>query len=1036
MKHKLTHTVALLLLLAQALQSQPCQYLAYDGFDYGSSLPLHGLSGGSGWADPWEVQAADQSVPGYQTVAGGSLLWPGLQGTGVSVSGGKAWLTAGRLLDNSPDGVFSDYIGNNGNFIGDSKGTVLWMSALLRKNKNNNTSVFTGLHDSNIPWCDNCTAGKLEIGYFGANSEVNGEKRWTLRAGDQYFTSSIPVITGQTAFLVVKIIFNNNNTIIDFFVNPVQLGNNQPQPNLTATAGLLHFRSAVAYMGSDPDNGCLDEFRLARTYACAAPDSSVTVDLAPVAVIGVSDDDGVAPFSVQLDGLGSYDTDGGPLSFNWSFGDGSPDASGLIVNHTFQVVGQLTVRMTVRDTGGLESIATKRITVRESDGTFPCQTSFTLLKQASCDGTGGVLRINNAASSFTLENSAGQQLIPDQFTFYNLSTGNYRFIAQGNNGCRDEFPLIIPVDSTSCPGWQRDICSMLIGTNLSGLADWSPERPLKNLMKHVRPEPVVYNDACWCWDNGHLEGIQTDTNGYPLQIPQFYNGVENKVRFVISSGGGNLQAGNTYVFLYDGSGSLNVSGSVNTISSSPGRILFSVLNDGNIWINVEQSSAGNHVRNFRLLRTEDENANIEAQPFYSGFLQKIAPFRVLRYMDWGAANSNPVVQWADRTRTSRLTYAVEGGIPYEVMIQLANQTGKSVWLCVPHQADSAYVAQMAQLFRDKLNPDLVIYLEYSNEVWNWIFGQAHYNVQTAPSNLNYGRAMAEKAARTFRIWQEVFGSQKSRIRRVLGLQAGYNYLNEQILSQLHPDEWDLAAPASYIGLDHGSTGNPVLNASSTPQDLIENARNNWENNIPALRQDYSNIRLFGKGIVNYEGGQHFVGDVFGTTYPYQQAMYDAQYTQEMYDLYSDMLDTIRNWGSRMFGNFTLSGRQESIYGSWGVLDDIDVAPPWLQTAPKYQALLDQLCPMIPDPVFEPAGYRKLQVSPNPFDSGFMIVVESEEELETRLLISDMSGRLIFSAPVRVSAGANHIPLQQVKLSPGVYQLWIPGIGQARILKSE
>jgi hypothetical protein len=674
--------------------------------------------------------------------------------------------------------------------------------------------------------------------------------------------------------------------------------------------------------------------------------------------------------------------------------------------------------------------------VRESDGTFPCQTSFTLLKQASCDGTGGVLRINNAASSFTLENSAGQQLIPDQFTFYNLSTGNYRFTAQGNNGCRDEFPLVIPVDSTSCPNWQQDICSMLIGTNLSGLADWSPERPMKNLMKHVRPEPVVYNDACWCWDNGHLEGIQTDSNGYPLQIPQFYNGVENKVRFVISSGGGNLQAGKTYVFLYDGSGSLNVSGSVNTISSSPGRILFSVLNDGNIWINIEESSSGNHVRNFRLLRTEDENANIEAQPFYSGFLQKIAPFRVLRYMDWGAANSNPVVQWADRTRTSRLTYAVEGGIPYEVMIQLANQTGKSVWLCVPHQADSAYVAQMAQLFRDKLNPDLVIYLEYSNEVWNWIFGQAHYNVQTAPSNLNYGRAMAEKAARTFRIWQEVFGSQKSRIRRVLGMQAGYNYLNEQILSQLHPDEWDLAAPASYIGLDHGSTGNPVLNASSTPQDLIENARNNWENNIPALRQDYSNIRLFGKGIVNYEGGQHFVGDVFGTTYPYQQAMYDAQYTQEMYDLYSDMLDTIRNWGSRMFGNFTLSGRQESIYGSWGVLDDIDVAPPWLQTAPKYQALLDQLCPMIPDPVFEPAGYRKLQVSPNPFDSGFMIVVESEQELETRLHIGDMSGRLIFSAPVRVSAGANHIPLQQVKLSPGVYQLWIPGIGQARILKSE
>ncbi|MCE2823727.1 MAG: PKD domain-containing protein, partial [Saprospiraceae bacterium] len=464
MKHKFTQTLAFLLFLAATVSAQPCQYLAYDGFDYAAGLPLHGLSGGSGWANPWEVQVADQSIPGYQTQSGGSLFWPGLQAPGTSLGGGKAYLTAGRLLNTDSDGVFADFVGDNGEFVGDKKGTVLWMSALVRKEKNNNSAVFTGLHDSNIPWCDNCTSGKVEIGYFGANSEVNGEKRWTLRLGDQYFMSQVPISIGQAAFLVMR--------------------------------------------------------------------------------------------------------------------DGSPTVSGATINHTYHTTGELTVKMTVRDSGGLESVAVKRITVRKSDGSFPCQTSFSLLRQASCDGTGGILRINNPASSFSLQNSSGQLISPDQNIYNNLSAGNYLYTAQGNNGCRDAFPLVIPVDSTTCNGWEQDICHMLIGTNLSGLADWSPERPLRNLMKHVRPEPVVYDDACWCWDNGNLAGIQTDTNGYPLQIPQLYNGVENKVRYVISAGGGNLQAGKTYVLLFDGSGSLNVAGSVNTISSTPGRILFSVQSDG------------------------------------------------------------------------------------------------------------------------------------------------------------------------------------------------------------------------------------------------------------------------------------------------------------------------------------------------------------------------------------------------------------------------------------------------------------------------
>lgn len=237
---------------------------------------------------------------------------------------------------------------------------------------------------------------------------------------------------------------------------------------------------------------------------------------------------------------------------------------------------------------------------------------------------------------------------------------------------------------------------------------------------------------------------------------------------------------------------------------------------------------------------------------------------------------------------------------------------------------------------------LPIWLEYSNELWNWIFDQAQYNDANRPSNLNYGRAAAEKAKKVFQIWHTVFGAERCRVKRVLGLQAGYNGLNEDILFHLPSDEWDMAAPTFYFGLDHTTSGNPVLDQGSTIQNIMQNATNAWNSFRPTVRQDYNTVHLLGKTVVTYEGGQHFVGNVFGQPYPYQQAMWDAQNSQKMCNFYGMMHDTIRRWGCRLAMHFTLASRQESVYGSWGALPDIDVQGPYNQTAKKYQALLDEL----------------------------------------------------------------------------------------------
>lgn len=1011
----------LLLFLPFFATAQPCIYLAYDGFDYPATAPLDDQNGGAGWAEPWLTQNDDQQLPGYQTSTGaGSLAFGNLQVLGRFATGGRVYLTAGRRLNTSNDGPFGEFVSEFDNGIGTTAtGNSLWMSCLLRKDQNNNQSVFAGLHSSNLPWCDNCTSEKIEFGYFEGQSDVGGQRRWTLRLGDQYYPTNVPVAIGASTFFVVKLTFNPTSTAAELFINPTQLGPGNPAPITTqSTTSPYIFRSVVTYLGNSPGNGSVDEIRLASSYACAAPDGSVTVDLPPVADISANTNDGQAPLNINFSGASSYDPENTPLTYLWNFGDGSPTATGVAVSHTYTALGNLTVRLTVTDGAGLQHTAVFPITVRDASGTYPCLSSFSLVKQADCSGSGGIIRINDHPLDFSLKNAAGTSLPPvNGNEFHNLAEGQYTYEALSNAGCNDQFTLHVPVDSNTCPGWQPQQCDLAIGTNLSGFADWVPERPLKNLMKHVRPEPIAFNDDCFCWSNGNLSLLQFDADGYPTQVPQMANGVPNKVRYVISSEGANLPPGETYVLLYDGTGSLAVGGGVTVTGNALGRIQFSVDVVGNIFFMINASQMGDHVRNIRILRLADEFADLDAEPFYEGFLDKIRPFKALRFMDWGHTNGNPVVHWEDRTSLTHFTYATETGVPYEMMVKLANQLEKDVWLCVPHAADSNYVAQMAALFRDQLDPDLTIYLEYSNEVWNWIFAQAHFNADNAPSNLNYGRAMAQRAGQTFRTWHLVFGAEKSRVKRVLGLQGGFNYLNEQILSQLDPADWDYGSPTSYIGLDHGNTGNPVLTPSSTPADIIENARNNWASFRPVLWQDYNNVKLFGKKIVNYEGGQHFVGNVFGVPYAYQQAMWDAQYTPEIYALYDDMLDTIRTWGSRLFGNFSLASRQESVYGSWGVLNDIDIQPPYLETAPKYQALLDNICEEDPiNDVSEPAvlAAPQLMLYPNPTSGVVWARLPEGVNLQGPVVVWDVLGREVLREP--------GFPLDLRGLAPGIYRL--------------
>ena len=917
--------------------------MAYDGFDYTPNQALNGLSGSTGWSSPWDVQNGNSNVPGYQTVSG-SLSYTSLQNTGNASSGGFAFLTSGRRLNTSSSGPFSAFVLSGNEGIGTNNSGTLWISYLLRKNNNNNEHVFIDLHNNNIPWCSGCANQHIATGYFGAPSDVSGQRRWTLRLNESYYPSSVTIVPGQDYFIVLRIQFSAGGTQVDMYINPDLPGDNGPSaPTITQSTGTANIiRSMVVYLGSSPGNGMIDEIRFANFYECVAPDQTVQVNLPPVAQFSMTPSTGQIPLSVTLDASASYDPEGQPLSFQWNFGDGTGGATGVTVNHTYNVLGQIPVALTVTDSEGLTHTLYQTLTLLNEQNSLPCQTTITCYQMPGCNASNGHIRINTSGTIFSLSD-ANENTIPVQPNneYQNLSPGSYTLYVQGIlNECRDTFEIYMRRDSTTCQSWTPPSCAMEIGTNLSGFADWSVERPMKNLFKHIRREVVTFTNACNCWNLDAMNEITTDAEGYPVQIPFTTSHGPTMVRFILSADGGNLRADSTYVLLWSGTGSFTWGGGITILQNQPNRVVFRPTNNGNIFINITQSTLGDHLRNFKLVRPQHENDDLINAPFYPVFLEKIAPFSVLRFMDWGETNNSPNVQWQNRGQVNSFTYAGHQGVPYEIMIQLANITGKDVWICVPHEADDDYVTQMATLFRDQLNPKSRIYLEYSNEVWNWIFSQAHYNDNNRPANLSYGRAMAEKAKRIFRIWHTVFGEDRCRVKRVLGIQAGFNGLNEQILSQLRQDDWDYGSPTHYFGLDHTSSGNPVLHEGSTINDVMSNALNSWSAFKPTVKRDYNNIHVFGKEIITYEGGQHFVGNVFGIPYDYQQAMWDAQNSQAMYDMYDRMHDTIHSWGCRLAVNFSLASPQESIYGSWGVLSDIDVQPPYSSTARKYQSLLD------------------------------------------------------------------------------------------------
>jgi hypothetical protein len=149
-----------------------------------------------------------------------------------------------------------------------------------------------------------------------------------------------------------------------------------------------------------------------------------------------------------------------------------------------------------------------------------------------------------------------------------------------------------------------------------------------------------------------------------------------------------------------------------------------------------------------------------------------ADFGFIRYKDFTCADgADPVypetTEWSDRKLTTDASQVplpaigkTQGGA-WEYVIELANLTGKDIWVNPVVSASTDYVTQLATMLKNNLNPSIKIYVESSNEVWNtadpfsvqndWNLAQA--NALGINEHANHARRTVELS----QIFASVFG---------------------------------------------------------------------------------------------------------------------------------------------------------------------------------------------------------------------------------------------------------------------------------------
>ena len=135
-----------------------------------------------------------------------------------------------------------------------------------------------------------------------------------------------------------------------------------------------------------------------------------------------------------------------------------------------------------------------------------------------------------------------------------------------------------------------------------------------------------------------------------------------------------------------------------------------------------------HVR--RIIRTHRPLLRRLTDALCAAYLRQLAPYRVLRFMDWQRTNSTladapRTFTCGNRTLPGSQSQGTTAGASVERMVELANVMHADPWFTIPHEADPGWIACHARIVAASLAPGLTPRYEFANETWNPVFRAFH-----------------------------------------------------------------------------------------------------------------------------------------------------------------------------------------------------------------------------------------------------------------------------------------------------------------------
>lgn len=523
-----------------------------------------------------------------------------------------------------------------------------------------------------------------------------------------------------------------------------------------------------------------------------------------------------------------------------------------------------------------------------------------------------------------------------------------------------------------------DVSKAPLGVNLEGLYDWARLQPFVDLMKTSRPWGTV--DAPWD------EKARVDALGWPtgdaslmVNVRTFEPGDENKPYRYMAPGVYRLKftgradvsttSVNVQIRNYTYNARTNRSKAEVVIGAKADQLMLAFRN------------TGNGVKKVTLRRP----GYAAGETFTTEFKQALEPFSVLRMMDFLRTNDNPVRNWVERTKPSSATQASAKGGSYEYAIQIANELGKDIWINIPSGANDNHVRNLAALLKRNLAPGRVVYVENSNELWNFIFSQSTENMKAAvreaiagDRTLTNGEActqqkfdansgecnkywagyyrVGKRAVHISNIFSEVFGADamNKQVRVVYATQFASPGIAELVLKNIAT--YRGSPSASLYGVataPYFYLSEQVAASASAGQDqILQSLQNslNTENQpyfAAGIQENGSFVRKPYKGGTSTGASHKALADYYGIKSLAYEGGPDlrqnpanasrkiaANRDPKMGELVRSEISQWIGCGNDLFMHFALSSSWDQ-YGYWGLMND-----PTEVTSTKYEAARD------------------------------------------------------------------------------------------------